>query len=159
MLEDWLVRFEDVSANFKYGEPPFEQPLHPRIKAVIDRKRQARVDRGTLTETVASLTAHQGWGNREEIVMKRATVDDFLAAIQTLEGKEFKLFLLKNLDILEQASGLDQHFGDARHRFLEAYRWSCRADPESRLAKLLREMFAKSRMPQGLLDSLPLDPN
>ena len=122
MLEDWLVRFAEVSANFEYGEPPFDQPLHPRIKAVIDRQRQARVDRGTLAETVASLIAHQGCGNHEEIVMKHATVDDFLEAIQTLEGKEFKLFLLKNLDILEQGSGLDQHFGDARHRFLEACR-------------------------------------
>jgi len=150
MLDDWLVRFEEISANYEYGDPPFEQPLHPRIKAVMDRQRQSRVDRGTLAEAVASLIANQGWGHREEIVMKRATVDDYLDAMRTLEGKEFKMFLLKNLDILEQGPGLDQHFGDARHRFLEACRRLCQADPESRMAKLLHTIFAKSRVPNLL---------
>ena len=44
---------------------------------------------------MASLIARGGWGDREEAVMKRATVDDYLEAIRSLDGKEFKLFLLK----------------------------------------------------------------
>lgn len=71
---------------------------------------------------MASLIARGGWGDREEAVMKRATVDDYLEAIRSLDGKEFKLFLLKNLDILEHGPAFDENFGDARHRLLKACR-------------------------------------
>ena len=147
MVDAWIEKFKSRSTSADSDGFPFNRPLLPRIKEAMEAMRAARIEDGSLAEVVASLVTHDGWGHREEAVMKRSTVEEYVDTIRALDGHSFKLFLLKNLDILEHGETYDRHFGEARHRFLEACRRICAEDPESRLSKLLKALFAESKVP------------
>ena len=149
MAEAWLVQFEKRAGDADFAESPFHRPLLPRFKAAFDAARAARIDKGSLPEVVAGLVEKSGWGHRDEAVMKRATAKDFEDAMRSLKGHEFKLFMLKNLDIVEHGETYDRHFGEARLRFLEACRAVCESSNSPRLGKIVRELFADSKVPRA----------
>lgn len=155
MVDEWLDKFKSRSTASDVDGFPFNRPLLPRIKEAMNTMRASRIEDDSLTEVVANLVTHDGWGRREEAVMKRSTVEEYLDAIRTLDGHDLKFFLLKNLDILEHGESYDGHFGEARHRFLEACRRIGAEEPESRLFRLLRTLFAESKVPTLLNSPTP----
>lgn len=152
MAEAWLVEFEKRAGDADFAESPFHQPLLPRFKAAFDAARAARIDKGSLPEVVAGMVERSGWGRRDEAVMRRATAKDFEDAMRSLKGHELKLFMLKNLDIVEHGETYDRHFGEARLRFLEACRAVCESGDSPRLVKIVRKLFADSKVPRALDD-------
>lgn len=84
--------------------------------------------------------------------VKAATIDDLETAMRTLKGRDFKLFVLESLDILEQHEMYEKHFGQAGMNFLEACRRIVRAEKENRFGRLLRTLFAESKVPALLAE-------
>jgi hypothetical protein len=97
------------------------------------------------------LIENDSWGHREETAMKAATIDDFEKAMRTLKGRDFKLFVLKSLEILEQGQNYEKHFGQAGLNFLEACRRIARARKKP-LRRLLRALLAESNVPPLLTE-------
>ena len=78
--------------------------------------------------------------------------------MRTLKGREFKLFVLKSLDILEQNQMYENHFGQAGMNFLEACRRIVKAEKENRFGRLLRTLFAESKVPALLAEDGGVQP-
>ncbi|WP_439890714.1 P-loop NTPase fold protein [Ralstonia sp. 25C] len=152
LIDGWLAHFATIADKAEFGELPFRKPLHPKLKAAIDDARDARIHSATVVDAIKHLLESDGWGHREEAAMRAATIDDFETAMRTLKGRDFKLFVLKSLDILEQHEMYEKHFGQAGMNFLEACRRIVRAEKESRFGRLLRELFAESKVPALLAE-------
>jgi hypothetical protein len=150
MLDAWIEHFEEIKETTEFADSPlssFFQPLHPRLKTTLDAARNERIESGTLVEVMLSLVGRDSWGHRDEATLKAATVEDFLAAMRTLKGHNFKIFILKSLDILEQQQMYEKHFGNAGKNFLEASRLIVSAGVSSRFGRLLLALFAESKVP------------
>ena len=158
MLDAWIERFEEIKGSVEFADSPlssFFQRLNPRLKAALDTARDERMQSGTLVEVMLSLVGRNGWGHREEAILKVASVDDFLEAMRTLKGQDFKTFILKSLDILEQNQMYEKHFGNAGNNFLEACRRIVSSEETSRLGRLLQALFAESKVPPLLSPNVP----
>lgn len=147
LIDGWLAHFATIADKAEFGESPFDQPLHQKLKAAIDDARDARIHSATVVDAIKHLLENDGWGHREESAMRAATIDDFETAMRTLKGRDFKLFVLKSLDILEQNETYEKHFGQAGMNFLEACRRIVRAERNNRFGRLLQTLFAESKVP------------
>ena len=147
LIDGWLAHFATIADKTEFGESPFHQPLHPKLKAAVDDARDARIHSATVVDAIKYLLENSGWGHREEAAMRAATIDDFETAMRTLKGRDFKLFVLKGLDILEQNQMYENHFGQAGMNFLEACRRIVRAERNNRFGRLLQKLFAESKVP------------
>lgn len=152
LIDAWLAYFQKIGDKSEFGELPFDQPLDPRLKAAIDGARDARIHSASVVDTIKYLIEHNGWGRSEETAMRSASVDDFETAVRTLKGREFKLFVLKSLDILENDQMYERHFGDAGQNFLTACRRIAKAETGNRFGRLLRTLFAQSKVPSLFAD-------
>lgn len=152
LIDGWLAHFATIADKTEFGESPFNRPLHPKLKSAIDDARDARIHSATVVDAIKHLLENDGWGHREEAAMRAATIDDFETAMRTLKGRDFKLFVLKSLDILEQHEMYEKHFGQAGMNFLEACRRIVRAEKENRFGRLLRTLFAESKVPALLAE-------
>jgi len=147
LIDGWLAHFATIADKAEFGESPFHQPLHPKLKAAFDDARDARIHSATVVDAIKHLLENDGWGHREEAAMRAATINDFETAMRTLKGRDFKLFVLKSLDILEQHEMHEKHFGQAGMNFLEACRRIVRAERNNRFGRLLQTLFAESKVP------------
>ena len=152
LIDGWLAHFSTIADKPEFGQSSFRQSLHPKLSAAIDDAYDARVHSATVVDAIKYLLENSGWGHREEVVMRAATIDDFETAMRSLKGHDFKLFVLKSLDILEQHEMYEKHFGQAGMNFLEACRRIVRAEKESRFGRLLRMLFAESKVPALLAE-------
>ncbi|WP_261530891.1 hypothetical protein, partial [Burkholderia multivorans] len=147
LIDGWLAHFATIADKAEFGQLPFQRPLHPRIKAALDDARDARIQSATLVDAVKHLVENSSWGHREEVAMRAATIDDFEIAMRTLKGRDFKFFVLKGLDILEQNQTYEKHFGQAGMNFMEACRRIVRAERGNRFGRLLQTLFEQSKVP------------
>ncbi|MBA4710050.1 P-loop NTPase fold protein [Aquitalea aquatica] len=152
LIDGWLAYFETIPDKTEFTISPYKRPLHPRIKSAIDNMRDVETHSMTVVDAIKVLIENDSWGYREEAAMKAATIDDFEKAMRTLKGRDFKLFVLKSLDILEQGQNYEKHFGQAGLNFLEACRRIARAEKENRFGRLLRALFAESNVPPLLAE-------
>lgn len=153
LTDGWLAHFATISDKTELGRSPFNQQLHPKLEAAIDNARDARIHSATVVDAIKHLIENSGWGHREEAAMRAATIDDFETAMRTLKGRDFKLFILKSLEILEQNQMYENHFGQAGMNFLEACRRIARAEKDNRFGRLIRMLFAESKVPALLAES------
>lgn len=156
LIDTWINHFEN-SAPVEMADVPsvINEGWHPRLKDAVMRVKNQKDQQITLAEVVLGLVGRNGWGNVEEGVLRSATVIDFMNAMRTLRGQEFKLFVLKSLDILEQGQAYENYFGNAGQNFLEACREIVQCEGSSRFGRLLREVFSESKVPELLLKDLP----
>ncbi|WP_186122825.1 P-loop NTPase fold protein [Burkholderia gladioli] len=152
LIDGWLAHFATIAGKTEFGDPSFGRPLHPKLKAAIDDARDARIQSATVVDAINHLLGNEGWGHREEAAMRAATIDDFETAMRTLKGRDFKIFVLKSLDILEHQEMYEKYFGQAGMNFLEACRRIVRAEKENRFGRLLRTLFAESKVPELLAE-------
>ena len=152
LIDAWLAHFETIADKTEFGTSPFNQPLHPRLKAAIDNARDARIHSVTVVDAIKYLYENSGWNHREKAAMRAATIDDFETAMRTLKGNDFKLFVLKSLDILENNQMYEEHFGQAGMNFLEACRRIASTEKENRFGRLFRTLFAESKVPELLAE-------
>ena len=88
LIDGWLAHFAAIAGKIEFGESPFHQPLHPKLKAVVGNAHDARIHSATVVDAIKYLLENTGWGQREEAAMRSATIDDFETARGTLKGRD-----------------------------------------------------------------------
>jgi hypothetical protein len=157
MIDSWIAHFDEIKGSKEFASAPYfsvDLRLHPRLKEALIAARNEHVSSGTLVEVMLGLVGKNGWGHLEETTLKAATVEDFIAAMRTLKGHDFKIFILKSLDILEQGQMYEKHFGNAGNNFLEASRRIVSTEASSRFGRLLQTLFTESKVPALLLQKV-----
>lgn len=152
LIDGWLAHFATIADKTEFGKSRFRRPLHPKLSAAIYGERDTQIHCATVVDAINHLLKNNGWGHQQEAVMRAATIDDFETAMRSLKGQNFKLFLLQSLDILEQPEMYGRHFDQAGVNFLEACRRIVRAEKDSRFGRLLRMLFAESKVPALLAE-------
>lgn len=153
MIKRWVEEFRAKNiANFD-EDNHFHRPIHPLIQAefsAIQAKAQAKT---TVFDACNFIAKHSGWGSREEMVMKSASVKDFEATIKLLDIPDLRVFMRKMLELRIQKQTYLAHFGSAMDYFTEACRNIARDPQSGRLGKLIRELFKDAK----LVDQLDAD--
>jgi hypothetical protein len=84
---------------------------------------------------------HSGWGTMQEVAMRNATVEDFESTIKGLEIRDFRVFMLRMIEMRIHRLNYDSHFGPATDRFAEACRNIVNAPNSGRLGVLIKDLF------------------
>ena len=151
IIDGWIAAFKGQKHERINDENPFNRPLHQAIAAefaAVNAQAQART---TVLDACMHLMENGGWGTMQEVALKRATATDFASAIKTMEIENLRKFMRRMIEMRLQRMTYDQHFGTATERFVEA----CRAianDPAcSRLAGLIKRLFAGTALASELM--------
>ena len=92
-----------------------------------------------------------GWGTMQEVAMKGATAADFESAIRGMEIEKLRKFMRRMIEMRLQRQTYDPHFGTATERFVEACRAIANDPASSRLAGLIKRLFAGTALASELL--------
>jgi len=140
MLSNWIAEFK--GNPWELGENNiFNRPIHPIIQAEFDGVVAGTQASTTVYDACVYIFENSGWGPRQELVLKSATVQDIETIIRTLDVVKLRLFMRKFIEFCRQRQNYEQHFGSAVKHFLEACR-NINSDAQAgRLPQLIRTLF------------------
>lgn len=160
MLSEWIEAFRAKKFETFDDENTFGRKVHPSIKAEIEAINSNAQAKMTVFDACEYIVKNSGWGHRQEMAMKAATVGDFESVIKSIEVKGLRLFMRRMLEMTMQPVTYQLHFGHATDRFVEACK-NIAEDPGSgRLGKLITRLFADAKL-SHLIESpvsLPVAP-
>lgn len=142
----WLDGFRTQQLEDINDENPFGKSLHPDIEAEFKAIKAHAQTRETLFAACKYIVEHSGWGTRQEIAMKTATVADFESAIRSLDIDDLRFFMRHMLKMRIQKHTYDPHFGTATNRFVEACRNIVSDEASGRLGTLIKRLFKDSNL-------------
>lgn len=145
MMERWIEEFKKLPNEAK-SRSNFNQSIHPRIKEEIDLQENSEITNHSIFDAIKHIIDHSGWSNRQEMVMKRATVSDFENTIKNLSPQDLQIFLPRMMEFARQSKSYAQHFGKAPDNFLTACKNIAEADPYSRLTLILERVFSETKI-------------
>lgn len=146
ILDAWIAAFRAKNFAVFDDENPFGRKVHPAIQAEFDAIKVNAQAKTTVFDACEFIVKNNGWGTQQELAMKAATVSDFETVIKTIDIRGLRLFMRRMLEMTMQSANYQSHFGHATDRFVEACR-SIVQDPGSgRLGKLIRNLFAHSKV-------------
>ncbi|MFN0303492.1 MAG: NTPase KAP [Burkholderiales bacterium] len=146
MVDNWIAEFHRRDIGVTNFENFLQRPIHPRIKAEFDTARAAAQAKTTVFEACKFPAQNNGWGHKQEAVMKSATVQDFEATIKSLEVDELRIFMCRFLEMCVQRPTYQPHFGPATDRFIEACRNICADASDGRLGSLIKLLFKSAKL-------------
>ncbi len=151
MLNDWLSQFTPCAADDLGLHDFVYESLHPAIQAKIDSARDHVHDQTTLYDACEHILNHHGWGDRQKVVMARATAEDFESMIRNLnDPKKLRVFMAQMIEMCEQPGAYRTDFGSAIDNFIAACRKIC-TDPNSiRLKRLIQMLFDEAKLKSEL---------
>ena len=94
---------------------------------------------------------NSSWGTMQEVAMKGATAADFEAAIRSMEIEKLRRFMRRMIEMRLQRQTYDTRFGTATERFVEACRTIANDPTSSRLAGLIKRLFAETALASELV--------
>lgn len=141
VLDAWLAAFNRGSYQYVEDDNPFNNPIHPDIKATLDSATARAQDGTTLVEACLHIINNRGWGTLQEVVMKRASVADFEAEIRSMEVDTLRRFMRRMIEMRLQRATYDAHFGTATQHFMDACRAISNDSNSPRLAALIKRLF------------------
>jgi hypothetical protein len=146
IVDSWIAKFGALEQHADEEENPFNNPIHPEIKAAFAAAKTQAQANTTVVDACIDIIVNSGWGTLQEVAMKRATVADFDAAIRTMDIAMLRRFMRRMIEMRLQRETYDTHFGTATQHFVDA----CRAisnDPNApRLAALIKKLFARTAL-------------
>lgn len=147
VIRAWIAAYKDRGCPATDGNP-FGNRLHPNIQAALNDAVAQQQAQATVVETCSYIAEHSGWGTLQEIVMKRATANDFESAIRGMDIEGLQKFMHRMIDMRVHRGTYDPHFGHATDNFVEACRTIANDQrPESaRLAKLMKRLFTQAML-------------
>jgi len=146
IIKAWISAFQEqhpagqepqVDSDFNF----FGRPLHPDIEAEIRAMQKRQQSSVTVLDVCRKVREQRGWGTREESFMQSVTPADYETAIRSATGADLKLLLLQSMIFFKNPSQYDAHFGSANKSFLAACQAIVQREPDSRLGKLVRDVF------------------
>lgn len=95
----------------------------------------------TVLDVCRKVREQRGWGTREASFMQSVTPAEYESAIRSATGADLKLLLLQSMNFFKNPSQYDAPFGSATKSFLAACQAIVQREPDSRLGKLVRDVF------------------
>ncbi|SCK42617.1 hypothetical protein VAR608DRAFT_4086 [Variovorax sp. HW608] len=146
IVSAWIAAFAAGDHHDVEDDNPFNNPIHPDIKAAFDAAKARVQANATVVDACMDIINDNGWGTLQEVAMKRATAADFEAAIRGMEIDKLRRFMRRMIEMRLQRATYDVHFGTATQHFVDA----CRAisnDPNSpRLAALVKKLVSRTAL-------------
>lgn len=151
IVDGWITAFKTQKHEQVNDENPFNRPLHKAIAAefaAVNAQAQART---TVVDACMYVIENSGWGTMQEVAMKGATAADFESAIRNMEIEKLRRFMRRMIEMRLQRQTYDRHFGHATERFVEACRAIANDPASSRLAGLIKRIFAGTALASELV--------
>lgn len=150
IIDNWIAEFRKRETQEFDFDNFFKRPIHPRIEAAFNAARADSQAKSTVFDACAHIAKNSGWGHKQEVVMKSASVLDFEATIKSLDTEELRLFMCRFIDLYLHRGTYEKHFGTAMDHFVEACRNIC-TDPNSgRLGDLIKLLFIDTKLEEEL---------
>lgn len=146
MLNGWITAFKAKNFDDFDDDNPFGRKVHPLIQAEFDTIKANVEAKMTVFDACEYIVKNSGWGTRQEVAMKAATVADFETVIKTINIKGLRLFMRRMLEMAMQPGTYQAHFGHAMDRFAEACKNIVQDPASGRLGKLIKNLFTDSKL-------------
>ena len=150
IVDGWIASFKAQKRDRINDDNPFNRSLHKAIAAefaAINAQTQART---SVLDACMHVLENGGWGTMQEVAMKSATAAAFETAIKNMEIETLRRFMRRMIEMRLQRRTYDQHFGTATERFVEACRTIANDPASSRLAGLIKRLFARTALASEL---------
>lgn len=154
IIDAWIQGFR--AKNFQDFEQDnfFHRQINARIEAEFTAVAVNAQAKTTVFDACMFIAKHSGWGARQELVMKSASVQDFETTIKSLSIDDLRAFMRKMLDLCNSRDAYRTHFGSAMDHFVEACRNITLDVGSAKLGKLLQGLFDDAKL-AGQLQSEP----
>lgn len=146
IVNAWIAAFEVGDYQYVEDDNPFNNPVHPDIKAAFDAAKARAQASTTLVTAFLDIINNSGWGTLQEVAMKRATAADFDAAIRGMDIPTLRRFMRRMIEMCLQRETYDAHFGTATQHFIDACRAISNDTNSHRLASLIKLLFASTAL-------------
>ncbi|MCX5543044.1 P-loop NTPase fold protein [Paraburkholderia sp. CNPSo 3076] len=156
IVRGWLDWFRTQQHEDINDENPFDRPLHREISAEFATIKAKAQSKTTLFDTCKYIVKHNGWGTREEVVMKTATAAEFESTIRSLDVDDLRFLMRRMLDMRIKRQTYETHFGAATDRFVEACRNIVSDSASARLGTLIKRLFKDANLASEV--NLPATP-
>ncbi|MDY7549176.1 P-loop NTPase fold protein [Glaciimonas sp. CA11.2] len=158
IIDGWITAFQAGNPIEVNDENPFNQPLHPAIKAAFAAIKAHAQANATVIDACTYIIENGGWGTLQEVAMRQATAVDFETAIRGVEIDELRRFMRRMIEMRIQRTTYDAHFGSATDRFVEACRAIANDASSPRLAGLIKRLFEGPSLQAELTPSIQTQP-
>jgi len=146
IVDAWIAAFEARDHHDVEDDNPFNNPIHPDIKAAFDAAKARVQASATVLDACRYIIDNSGWGTLQEVAMKRATAADFDAAIRGMDIEMLRRFMRRMIEMRLQRATYDAHFGTATQHFIDACRAISNDSNSPRLAALIKKLFARTAL-------------
>ena len=146
IIDAWIVAFEARVPRDVEDDNPFNNPIHPDIKAAFHAAEAHLQSSATVIEACIDIIENSGWGTLQQVAMKRATAADFEDAIRGMDIDTLRRFMRRMIDMRLQRATYDAHFGMATQQFIDACRAISNDSNSPRLAALIKKLFARTAL-------------
>ncbi|MES2149299.1 MAG: P-loop NTPase fold protein [Pseudomonadota bacterium] len=150
IVDGWIAAFKAQKHEQVNDENPFNRPLHKAIAAEFAAVNAQAQSRTTVLDACTYVIENSGWGTMQEVAMKGATAADFESTIRNMEIDKLRRFMRRMLEMRLQRQTYDPHFGAATEHFVEACRNIANDPASSRLAGLVKRLFAGTALASEL---------
>lgn len=150
IVDGWIAAFSAKKHEQVSDDNPFNRPLHRAIAAEFSAIKTQAQARTTVLDACMHVIDSRGWGTMQEVAMKGATAADFESAIRNMEIEKLRRFMRRMIEMRLQRQTYDLHFGTATERFVEACRTIGNDPASSRLAGLIKRLFAGTALASEL---------
>lgn len=158
-IQRWIEAYEPTIEEGQSLDAPFPRQVHPKIAELYARSKEKAQANTTLIEASRHIAEHSGWGTRQEMAFRLASVDEYEAAIRTAELSDLRHLLSKMLDFTANREQYLKYFGDAMDNFVEACIRIVDDEKVPRLAKILRHLFGEAKLDSLLPPRKPASPD
>lgn len=156
IIDGWIDAFKASNPLNVDDDNPFNNPLHPKIQAEFAAIKANAQANTTVVDACMDIIENSGWGTLQEVAMKRATADDFEAAIREMDDLDkLRRFMRRMIEMRLQRATYDPRFGTATERFVEACRTIAHDTASPRLAGLIQHLFAGTALESELVLQSP----
>jgi len=146
IVSAWITAFQAGNHRDIEDDNPFNNPIHPNIKSALDAAKVRVHASTTVVDACLDIINNSGWGTLQEMAMKRATVEDFDAAIRGMDIDTLRRFMRRMIEMSLQRATYDAHFGTATQHFIEACRAISNDANSPRLAVLIKKLFERTAL-------------
>ncbi len=151
IVDGWIVAYKGSNPSTVNDANPFNNPLHPKIKAEFAAIKSTAQANATVVDACMHLSKNGGWGTLQEVALRQATAADFEAAIREMADlDELSCFMRQMIKMRLQRATYDPHFGTATERFVDACRTIGNDAASPRLAGLIQRLFGGTALASEL---------
>ena len=151
VLDRWIGALRTRSPEEASQRNSFRRKIHPRIQAAFKEINDKVQTDTSFVDACEYIIKNNGWGPRQELAMKSATVEQIETTIRSISISGLQELMAKMVDLCVRKEAHLNSFGSAMDNFAAACKSIVQDSSTPRLAKLVRSLFADQNI-LGLLN-------